>query len=894
MVTTPAALDDLADAHALTADEVVQRLGVDPARGLDTTEVVARREQWGANVLDEPTPRPRWLRFVDQFRNLLVALLVVAAVVAGAIGDVKDSIAIAVVLLFNATLGYVQEQKAARNLAALRAMLSLTTTVRRGGVVLEVPTGDIVRGDVVLVEAGDRVPADGRVVEARAAQVDESSLTGESIPVDKRSDAMVAVDAALGDRTTAVLMNTQVTQGRIVFVVTATGMGTEVGKVAAIVNEDDDSRTPLQRQLDGLGKRLAAISGAIVVVYFALGVGQGQELSETLISAVALLVAAIPEGLPAVVTLTLAVGTARLAKRGAIVKQLSSVETLGSTSVICSDKTGTLTMNQMTVRRVWTPDGELEVGGDGYEVTEPIVEPRPALRRLAEIGVLCNDSQVRDGELLGDPTEGSLVVLAEKAGVRVDELRADVPRLAEIPFDSARKFMLTVNALDGHDVVAVKGAWEVVAGRCAFLGDTRRELTTADLDHLAAVARSFAARGLRVLAIASGTTTASAVAGDAPIDELQALADGLVLHGVVGLLDPPRAEVAEAIKTAVGAGIAVKMVTGDHVDTARAIASQIGIAGDALSGTDIDALDDEQLASRMTHVGVVARVSPNHKVRVVRALRANGAVVAMTGDGVNDAAALSIADIGVAMGDSGTEVAKDAADLVLTDDNFTTIARAVEQGRTIYGNIVKFVRFQLATNIGALATLIGAQVAGLPVPFNPIQLLWINIIMDGPPAMALGVDPGTPGEMQRPPRTPGDQILSRRRLTTILTAGVIMAVITLGLLVAVRDAATTEQALTLAFTSFVFMQVVNALNVRHEQRSIFSRSTFSNRSLLVALAGVVVLQVAAVQLPVGQDVFGTTSLTAVEWAVAIAATLVFAATEEVAKGVRRRRARAAR
>ncbi len=872
--------------HTLPAAAVVERLGVDTATGLASAEVQERRTCYGRNELDEVDPRPRWLLYLDQFRNVLVALLVVGAVIAAAIGDLKDSIAIAVVLVFNATLGYLQEQKASRNLAALREMLEFTTTVRRDGELWQVPTTELVPGDIVLVEAGDRVPADGRVVEAWAAQVDESSLTGESVPVEKTVVPVLDLDVPLGDRSNVVLMNTQVTQGRIVVAVTATGMRTEVGKVASLVVDADESATPLQRQLDTLGKRLAAISGVIVVVYFLLGVARGESVSDTLISAVALLVAAIPEGLPAVVTLTLAVGTARLAKRGAIVKRLASVETLGSTSVICSDKTGTLTVNQMTVRSVWLPGerGQVDVeslrpeGGTGDVPTEVV--------RLAELSVLCNDSDRRDGELIGDPTEGALVVMADELGIDIAARRAATPRVGEVPFDSARKFMVTAHRTGAEAELVVKGAWEVVIARCRHIGSATAPLDAAASSRVEAAAHAMARAGLRVLAVASRPVALATATLD--IDGLLDATEGMVLQGLVGLVDPPRAEVPAAIAVARSAGIAVKMVTGDHLDTARAIADQIGLQGDAISGAELEGLDDDELARRIEGIAVVARVSPQHKVRIVEALRTRGEVVAMTGDGVNDAAALSVADIGVAMGNSGTEVAKDAADMVLADDNFATITAAVEQGRTIYNNIVKFVRFQVATNIGALASLIGAQLLALPVPFNPIQLLWINIIMDGPPAMALGVDPDTPGEMDRPPRPGHEQILSGSRLWGISVQGVLMALGTLGVLAWAQHVHDLEHALTLAFTTFVLMQVVNAMNVRDERRSAFRRSMFANRSLNLALVAVIVLQVLAVYLPVGQRIFGTVSLGAVDWLIAVLLAGLIVVSSEITKAVARR------
>lgn len=896
MTTNPVA-DVLIDAappwHSLGPDEALERLDVDASIGLSSDELADRVQRWGANRLDDPTTRPKWLLFLDQFRNVLVGALVVGAVVAGAIGDVKDAVAIAVVLVFNAVLGYVQEQKAEKGLASLREMLTLTVRVRRDGQVLEVPTEALVPGDIVLLDAGDRIPADGRVIEAWSAEVDESSLTGESEPVAKRVDDRIEVDSPLGDRTTTVLMNTQVTQGRLVFVVTATGMRTEIGHVAEMINEAEDTATPLQAQLDGLGKRLAVISGGIVVVYFLLGLARGSSASETLVSSVALLVAAIPEGLPAVVTLTLAVGTGRLAKRGAIVKRLASVETLGSTSVICSDKTGTLTVNQMTVRAVLVPSGTARVTGEGYDAKGEIqgaTDPTQ-LSAAARIGVLCNDSDVRDGTLLGDPTEGALVVLAHKAGLDPSAIRAAAPRLAEVPFDSARKFMATFH----HDgttptaAIAVKGAWEIVLGRCRSIGDAGTPLDDERRRQLVTQATALAGEGLRVLALATGTADRDAVTRpEATDDDRLALTDDLTLLGLVGLVDPARTEVPAAVAEARRAGIAVKMVTGDHIDTARAIAGQIGIPGDAIDGRELDGLDDAELAERIDHLGVIARVSPQHKVRIVKALRDRGAVVAMTGDGVNDAAALAVADIGVAMGHSGTEVAKEASDMVLADDNFTTITTAVSQGRTIYANIVKFVRFQVATNIGALTALIGAQLANLPTPFNPIQLLWINLIMDGPPAMALGVDPAAPGEMDRPPRAPHEEMLNRQRLGSVAVNGAVMAAGTLAVLVFAQHRYGIGRALTLAFTTFVFFQVINALCVRDEHRTVFARSTLHNGQLLGALALVLVLQVLVVYLPLGQQIFSTEALTATDWLIAAATASTLLLVEETAKALRRR------
>jgi Ca2+-transporting ATPase len=888
--------------HAASVADVVRGLDVDPATGLSTTEVESRRREVGDNRLVEVAPRPRWRRFLDQFRNVLVALLVVGAAVAAAFGDVKDAVAIAVVLLCNAALGYVQEQRAASSLAALRHLLTLLVDVRRDDHADEIPAEELVPGDIVSVEAGDRVPADGRVLESWSAEVDESSLTGESSPVPKSADAVVAPDTPLAERSTAVFMNTQVTQGRLVVVVTETGMATQIGHVADLLNRSGDEQTPLQRQLDHLGKRLAALSGAVVGLYFALGLLRGQVLSDLVISSVALIVAAIPEGLPAVVTLTLAIGTHRLARRGAIVKRLASVETLGSTSVICSDKTGTLTMNQMTVRRVGIGRDLLAVTGEGYGDEGEVEAPNHTgdaalLLRLAEAAALCNDSHVRDGQLIGDPTEGALVVLATKVGLDADQLRHDAPRVAEVPFDSARKVMITfhhhfTNPVAEAVVAVVKGAWEIVLPLCVSVGDKGgpRALLDSDRERVAQQAAAMASQGLRVLAIAErameeGVVDRARVEGD---DALVEATTGLTLLGVVGLMDPPRPEASAAVERCQRAGIRVTMVTGDHLDTARAIAAQIGITGESHDGRSLDdmtaaGMTETELGAVLLRTGVVARVSPQHKVQVVKALRAHGAIVAMTGDGVNDAPALAAADIGVAMGRAGTEVAKESADLVLVDDNFATIEQAVEQGRGIYENIVKFVRFQVATNIGALTTFIVAQLLGLPVPFNPIQILWINLIMDGPPAMALGVDPVAEGVMGRPPRPRNEQILSRHRLQVVLVTGLLMTAATLGVFAIVREASGEARGLTAAFTTFVLLQVANALNVRDEHRSLFHRTTLRNRQLWISLAGVIVLQALVVHLSIGQRVFSTTGLHPTEWALAAAAALALVAADELRK-----------
>ncbi|MFN8017989.1 MAG: cation-translocating P-type ATPase [Acidimicrobiales bacterium] len=850
-------------------EELVSVLSPDPVRstppggpppGLDPAEAARRLERDGPNRLPEAPPRSRLATFADQFRNLLVGILAVAAVLAGLVGDWKDTVVIAVVLLINGVLGYVQERRAESSLAALKRMLVASATVRRGGELQVVPAEDLVAGDVVVVEAGARVPADGRLLVAESLEVDESSLTGESLPVSK-STTPVLDGTALGDRTDLVFMNTVVTRGRAEVEVTATGARTEIGALAGMLAADDGSETPLQEQLRALGTRLAMVAGVAVAAYLALSLLRGEPLDEVVLSSVALAVAAIPEGLPAVVTVTLAVGVHQLAKRGAIVKRLASVETLGSTTVICSDKTGTLTCNEMTAE---------------------VVEPAPGHdeREVLRLAALCSDAEVRDGVLVGEPTEGAVVRRAVDVGLDVAAERAAAPRVGEVPFESATKLMATIHPAGDDLLVVVKGAPDVVAPQAAEQVE------------------ALAAQGLRVLAVASARVPAATAPADGwMVDDLP-MAD-LELVGLVGLVDPPRPGVREAIATCHRAGIDVRMITGDHAATATAIAQRLGIRGATMTGAQLDELahpSPEELGAEVADVRVFARVAPVHKVRLVEALRAQGHVVAMTGDGVNDAPALKRADIGVAMGITGTEVTKEAADLVLADDDFRTIVRAVEAGRTIYTNIVTFVRFQLSTNVGAILTMLGALVVGLPAPFSAVQVLWVNLIMDGPPAMALGVDPPSGRAMERAPRRRGDRILSNRRLGHVLLGASVMAIGTLGVLAggiawgSGSDAEAEAHALAMAFTTFVFFQIFNAFNARSEDATVFRRESLRNGKLWAALAVVAVLQVLAVHVDPVPQTFGTADLAAADWLVVLAVSSTVLWAEEARKLLGRGRA----
>jgi P-type Ca2+ transporter type 2C len=802
--------DSRAEAHSRPISDVLCELEVSHTAGLSSLEAAQRLNQYGWNRLTEKPPRARWLLFIDQFKSYLIVVLMFAAVLAGVIGDFTDALVILFVILLNAYLGFQQEQRAEQSLSVLKKMLATSCRVRRGAAAMEVPADELVPGDIVLLDAGSRVPADGRLVQATTLEIDESPFTGESVPVSKSADIVCGAITPLAERANMAFMNTCVTRGRGECVVVATGMQTQIGHIAQMMETTEAAMTPLQVQLDSVGRRLAMLAGAVAVLLLVWGLARGEPLMDTLLTAVALAVAAIPEGLPAVVTVTLAVGMHFMARRQAIVKQLASVETLGCTTVICSDKTGTLTLNQMMVRSFHYLGRRFSVSGMGYESAGQISAddggPLPDLTPFLNPAVLCTDCNVQDGKVSGDPMEGALVVAAAKGGVNCLELQMQIPRTAEIPFDSTHKFMATFHRQGDVVQLFVKGAPEVLLPLCsmALTGNgieaIAPQAVMAEVEHMAAQA-------LRVLAVASRNV---------PLDEFDmcgdhiALVRGLTYAGIVGLMDPPREEARDAIAICHRAGIQVKMITGDHRLTAAAIAGELGITGEIMTGAELESLSVEQLAERMDRVGIFARVAPEHKVKIVQALKRNNHVVAMTGDGVNDAPALKAADIGIAMGITGTDVAKEAAKMVLTNDNFATIVDAIQEGRRIYDNIVKFLRFQVSTNAGAIFTMLLAPLFGLPVPFTALQILLVNIIMDGPPAMALGLDPANPNLMEAPPRSPAERVLSWKRLAVIGFYGAIMATGTLLMLTYGVATGDTQRATTLAFTTFVLFQFCKA------------------------------------------------------------------------------------
>ena len=855
--------------HTQTTEAACANLETDPALGLPTDAAAQRLESYGENRLAEAKPRPLWLKFLDQFKNFLVIVLLFAAGLAWAVGELKDSVVILIVVVFNAALGFYQEHRAEKTLSALKNMLASSARVRRDGRVVELDAALLVPGDIVMLEAGDRIPADGRLLAAHALEVDEAALTGESHAVGKSTAALDATDLPLGDRVNMLYMNTVVTRGRAEMLVTSTGMNTEMGKLAGMIAAAPESDTPLQIQLDTLGKKLAAIAGVVVTLIFILDFARGLPWTQAAMTAVALAVAAIPEGLPAVVTVTLAIGMWRMAKNRAILKKLSAVETLGSTTVICSDKTGTLTLNQMTARAGWFAGSRFTVSGEGYQPSGEIGGDAAAfnLRPLLLPMALCTDSRVRDGALIGDPTEGALWVLAQKGSLDPAYEQDEQPRIAEIPFDSAHKFMATFHHAGEMVEMFIKGAPDVLLAHSAKrhsenaevpLDEMMRAQIEAENEHLATQA-------LRVLAVARRVIPAHDFD---PAGDLMVWAQDWTFIGLAGLMDPPRAEAKQAIAHCKEAGIQVKMITGDHKLTAAAIGRELGLTGEVVSGAELDAMPDAELARRIDHIDVFARVSPAHKVKIVKALKADGHVAAMTGDGVNDAPALKAADIGVAMGITGTAVTKEAATLVLTDDNFATIVKAVEEGRVVYDNIVKFVRFQLSTNIGAILTVLTATLMGMPAPFTAIQLLWINIIMDGPPAMTLGIEPARPGIMQDKPRRQSAQILTSGRLARLAMYGMTMMVGTLFMFQHGLSAQDQTYALTLAFTTFVLFQFFNAFNARAEHGSAFNANFFKNGKLWLALAAVLALQVMAVHWQPAQAIFGTTDLLLEDWLLA--------------------------
>jgi P-type Ca2+ transporter type 2C len=863
--------------HAVTGPDVVRALGTSAETGLTSAEATARIGRFGRNKFADAPPEPRWRAFLRQYRDLMQIVLLAAGIVSLFLPhQLETALVLIGVTLLNAGMGLNQEGKASASVAALQKLMVVKAKVRRDGQLAEVAMADLVPGDIVNIEAGDLVPADARILTAATLEVDESALTGESVPVPKQVDR-VAADAALGDRIDLVFMNTQVTRGSATVVVTATGMATEVGHISDMLQVTEDAKTQLTVQLEKLTTQILVIAGVALIASIAIGLARGNSFQVLFLTAVAFSVSAIPSELPAVVTAILSAGTTTLAGAGAIVKRLRSVETLGSTSAINSDKTGTLTLNQMTAVQMTLVGRRYTIAGEGYRTEGRIsqaggqvdVPLEPYLLPMA----LCADAEVKDGGLVGDPTEGALVVLAAKGGVDPELTRARYPRLATLPFDAAYKMMATFHPMTdetGRSIVRayVKGAPDQLLARAATAHgpDGREAPVDAVREPYLAENERLGRAGLRVLA--TGRKDFDPGTFD-PSGDLLALLDGLTLLALVGIVDPARPEAKDAIAEARRAGIRVRMITGDHAVTAAAIAGQLGIEGRAITGAEFAAMSDEEARAAIDGIGVIARVAPEDKVRLVEVLRANGDVVAMTGDGVNDAPALKRADIGVAMGITGTEVSKEAAVMILTDDNFATIVRAVRVGRALYDNLMRYIRFQIAVLFGFIGTFLGASIFNIlgGIPFLPLQTLWINFTVDVFQAIGLGWSKPREGLMDERPRPKGQQILNRRLTVWLVASGLLMAV---GTLAVVNWAdATYGEAVghTMGLATFSIFHLFFSLETANEERTIFSSELLENPTLLRATAFSVIAIVAATEIGLLQRLLDTIELTIDQWAV---------------------------
>src|SRR4051794_17091937 len=905
MATTtapPAAINEPPTWHVLTPQGATQELHVEPEIGLTTDEAAQRLARYGPNKFAEAKTEPRWHAFLRQYRDPMQIVLLGAGVIS--IYPVKQpgtGIVILALTLLNAVLGLNQEGKAAAAVAALAKMMIVKARVRRDGALAQLPSEQLVPGDVVQIEAGDVVSADGRLLAAATLEVAEAALTGESLPVSKGVDPVAAPEAPLGDRSDMVYMNTSVTRGTGEFVVTATGMGTEVGHISEMLQTQEESKSPLTRQLERLTKQLVTIAGLALVASVAINMARGQSFKEVFTVAVAFAIAAIPTGLPAVVTTILSRGTRLLAEANAIIKRLRSTETLGATSAICSDKTGTLTLNQMTAVELTIPGRRYTVSGSGYstegKITHVAGEPEVPLEPfMVPLALACDAVVTGAGEMIGDPTEGALVVLAEKGGVGVSATRERYPRVAELPFDTAYKLMATFHNMTdeaGKDVIRcfVKGAPDQLLARSGWHLDPALKVAAVDdafSARYAAENERLGRQGLRVMAAARKDFDPAAFD---PRADLLSLMDGLTLLGLVGIVDPPRPAAKAAIAKAHSAGIQVRMITGDHAVTAEAIARELGIEGRAITGAEFAELSEEQADAQIDEIGVIARVTPEQKVRLVDILKGKGHVVGMTGDGVNDAPALKRADIGIAMGITGTEVSKEAAAMILTDDNFATIVRAVELGRQLYDNLVKYIRFQMGALAGMILTFLGASILNIVsgIPFLPMQTLWVNFTTQVFQAIGLGYGAAGEDVMKRRPRRPEKPILRRSDTRWFVVAGVVMAASTLAVAAGAEHSHGEALARTMALTTFAIGNLFFSFTARENLRSVFSLDTFNDRTFIVASLLSAVSIILATEIQFFHRILDTRELTGNQWLICIGAGLVVVAVSEIWKFALRRR-----
>jgi len=860
--------------HELDVKDVLAQLQT-ISDGLTEKEAAYRLEKIGPNELKEESKINPLMMFLGGFKDFLVIILIAATIFSALVGEILDATAILFVVILNSIFSFLQEYKAEKSMEALKKLASSDSTVIRDGKKLRVPSKTLVPGDIVVLEQGDKIPADVRLIDVVDFKVDESAITGESVAVKKTTTP--AKTTTLAEMKCMAFMGTVVAYGRATGVVARTGMETEMGKIAHVVQTAGEEDTPLQKALDKFGKSLGVLIIGICIVVIMAGLLRGGNLIDTIIMGIALAIAAIPEGLPAVVTVTLAIGMRHMAKKNAIMRKLHAVETLGSVSIICSDKTGTLTKNEMTIRKIWFNDKTIDVMGSGYEPAGDFlmdgvkVDKNDQLSLLLRAGSLCTNSQLRrDGEwmIVGDPTEGAINVAAEKFGLKKEDIEKENQRKGEIPFTSERKMMSTVNKYESGYILCVKGAPEIVLEKCTKFqfGSKTVDLTAEMRQKIIDKDTEMAGNALRMLAIAYKQT------------DVKATEDDLIFIGLVGMIDPPRPEVARDVKVCMDAGMRVVMITGDNKSTAMAIARDIGMTVDtALTGEDLNKMNDEQFDAVVESVGIYARVNPDHKARIVDALKKKGHIIAMTGDGINDAPALKKADIGIAMGIKGTDVAKEASDMVLADDNFSTIVEAIRDGRNVFDNIKNFIIYLLSSNVAEVMVVFAAIIIGFTneagsfiVPFTAIQLLWINIVTDGLPAVALGTDSPVGDIMKRKPRDPNEKILSRPMLTHILMTGlVITAIVTIQFAYYLPDA---TKAMTVAFTSIAVLELVNIFKIRYEG----GQSPFNNRKLLYIVAASVAVQMIPVYVPFLWPIFGTTSLNLVDIGLIVAGCMAFA------------------
>ena len=862
--------------YSKDTNEIINELSSNLINGLSTLEAKSRLDENGPNKIEGKKKKSIFNLFLSQINDIMIYILLIAAIISFVVGEVSDSIIILIVISINAIIGVIQESKAEKALEALKNLSAPKAIVKRDGNIIEIPSEEVVIGDIIIIDAGRYIPADLRIIESANLKIEESAFTGESVPSEKNSDVISEnKEVPIGDQHNMAFMSTLVTYGRGVGIVVNTGMNTQIGKIAKMLDAEEENTTPLQKKLAHLGKILGFAAVGISIIMFIISIFQGRDLLEMFMTSISLAVAAIPEGLPAIVAIVLAIGVQRMIKENAIIRKLPSVETLGSVNIICSDKTGTLTINKMTVKKYYT-DGKI-LNLENIDINNKETE------LLIHGMILCNDATSKDGIQTGDPTEIALIEVGNKINILKDELNKKFKRVNEIPFDSDRKLMTTVNSYENKYNVFTKGAIDSIlkiSNKILVNGEIK-EFTSKDKKKTLEASNSMSDDALRVLALAYKTIDTEHV----PIDELES---DLIFIGFMGMIDPPREEVKDSIELSKKAGIRTIMITGDHKNTAVAIAKELGIANDiseAMSGSEIDSYSEEEFNKIVNNYKVFARVSPEHKVKIVKAFKSYGNIVSMTGDGVNDAPSLKAADIGVAMGITGTDVAKGAADMVLTDDNFTTIVKAVEEGRNIFNNIKKSIIFLLSCNLGEVVALFVAILFNWPSPLLPIHILWVNLITDSFPALSLGVDPGDKGVMDLPPRNPKESLFSGRIGILLILNGILIGANTLFafILGEYLYPDSLRHAQTMAFVVLSVSQLFYSLSMRNETKSLFQVGVFKNKWLIGSLLFGIGLQFLIITIPFTANIFKVYSLDLKDWGIVLLISLIPFVINEIVK-----------